>query len=297
MRCLQAFEAAARLSNFTAAASELHTSQSSISRHIADLEKIVGGELFLREKQRVRLSDKGEHLYRSVTHGLNGIRSGLQVVSDWAAPSQVTIACTHAVSHLLLMPNFEALKAAMGEMSQVRIMTYEYEILETVMDPQADIVFEYGQGAVATVDRVKVLSEAVCPLAAPDFFEQWRDVLTGPLQAWEKLPLLTMATPNRGWATWQDWFKHQGLKDFAGDFIEFENYVYLLEAAAAGRGLALGARGLVESYLLAGRLMPLRNRYVEFDRALYAALTERGRNNRSARHCLAELERIMQSSA
>ena len=293
IRCLRAFEAAARLSSFTEAAKALHTSQSSISRYIADLENSLGGRLFIREKQRVHLSDRGEHLFRSVSHGLDSIRSGLRVVSDWSASSQVTIACTHAVSHLLLMPIFEALNEAMGEADRIRILSYEYEAVETAPDPQIDIVFGYGERDMDSPDRVRVLPEAVRPICAPDFAQQNKAILDGPVSEWQSLPLLSMALPNRGWATWEDWFRRQGIDQSTTGTIEFENYVYLLEAAANGRGIALGARGLIESYIESNRLVVLVDEYYETERALYAVLTERGKNNPSARHCLTQLAKLI----
>jgi LysR family glycine cleavage system transcriptional activator len=288
LRCLQSFEAAARLSSFTAAAIELHTSQSSISRHVADLEQMTGGQLFVRERQRVHLSDRGEHLFRSVTHGLNSIQSGMEIVSNWAQPSRVTIACTHAVSQLVLLPKFEALNAALAGTAQVRIMTYEYEAMNLPIDPQIDIIFEYGRLTARDSDRVIVLPEAVRPFASPEFADQHQAALSNPVSSWSGLPFLTLSLPNRGWATWDDWFQEHGLS-FTGESIEFENYVYLLEAAVAGRGIALGARGLLESYVQSGRLIALGDEYLEFDRALYAVLTEQGKHRAAARLCLAEL--------
>ena len=293
MRCLQAFEAAARLSSFTAAANALHTSQSSISRHIADLEKSLGGQLFIREKQRVRLSDRGEHLFRSVSHGLDGIRSGIRVVADWTPSSRVTIACTHAVSHLLLMPVFDALNEMMGEVGQIRIMSYEYETVESAPDPQIDIVFEYGEHDIRSPGRVRILPEAVRPICAPEFVRLHKAILDGPVSGWQSLPLLSMAIPNRGWATWEDWFRNRGIDRYMASTIDFENYVYLLEAAADGRGIALGARGLIERYLESKRLVPLDDHYYETDRALYATLTERGENSMPARYCVNQLAKLI----
>ncbi len=293
MRCLQAFETAARLSSFTAAASALHTSQSSISRHIADLEKSVGGQLFIREKQRVRLSDRGEHLFRSVSHGLESIRSGVRVVADWTPPSRVTIACTHAISHLLLMPVFESLNEAMRDTAQVRILSYEYETVETTPDPQMDIVFEYGEYNSGSPYRVKILPEAVTPLCSPEFAEQHKAILSGPVSDWQSLPLLGMEVPNRGWATWNDWLRNKGIERSTVHPVNFENYVYLLEAAADGRGIALGGRGLVERYLASNRLIALTDTHYETDRALYAVLTERGESSSEARYCLNQLATLL----
>jgi DNA-binding transcriptional LysR family regulator len=63
---LSAFEAAARTGSFTAAAREMHLTQSAVSRQIKGLEERLGVDLFLRERQTVRLTSAGEAYVRDV---------------------------------------------------------------------------------------------------------------------------------------------------------------------------------------------------------------------------------------
>ena len=58
---LQAFESAAFHLSITQASKELHLTQGAISRQIQALEEHLGAELFVRERQRIRLSVAGEH--------------------------------------------------------------------------------------------------------------------------------------------------------------------------------------------------------------------------------------------
>ena len=140
---LQAFESAARHCNFSRAAEELHTSQSAISRHIATLESRININLFDRhKKKRLILTHAGAQLYRAVVSGFDNIQSTLDAISGFSKEEQLTIACTHEVSHLFLLPRFEELQQALGENCQVRIMTYEYDIMEIALDPQIDIVIQ-----------------------------------------------------------------------------------------------------------------------------------------------------------
>lgn len=288
-RCLLAFEASARLQSFTAAASELNTSQSSISRHIAELEASLSASLFERSKQRVYLSAQGRQLYLRVSQGLDSIRAGLQVVADWDAGLPVAIGCTHAISHLLIMPVFDALQSAMADVAQVRIVTSEYETLDSYLDPQLDVVFDYDVQNSDPDDYVLLFSEAVKPICAPDFKERHAVELSGPPSAWQSFQLLEMATPNRGWANWVDWFAGGDAPEYAETPISYTNYVYLLEACALGRGLALGARGMADAYLSNGRLVQACEDYREFDRGFYAVLTQRGRSKVTARRCMEAL--------
>jgi LysR family glycine cleavage system transcriptional activator len=120
-------------------------------------------------------------------------------------------------------------------------------------------------------------------VAAPAFVERHRDVLAGAPAGWGELPFLELSKQNFGWATWRDWFAAAGIGGFRADYRYFGNYVYLLEAAAAGRGLALEWRGLVDRHLQNGVLQPLSGDYAAFERGIYAVLTPRGRAHPLAR--------------
>ena len=62
LRLLEYFVAVAELEHVGRAAERLHVSQSPLSRQIRQLEAEVGLELFIREKQRIRLSETGRWL-------------------------------------------------------------------------------------------------------------------------------------------------------------------------------------------------------------------------------------------
>lgn len=59
---VEVFLAAAKYENFTQAANELNMTQASVSRNIMNLEQSLGLVLFLRHKQRVRLTNAGKSL-------------------------------------------------------------------------------------------------------------------------------------------------------------------------------------------------------------------------------------------
>ena len=295
IRCLLAFEASARLQSFTTAAQQLNTSQSSISRHISELEAILGARLFERVKQRVHLSEQGKHLYTKIGGGLDSIRDGMQQIAEWDTNLPVVIGCTHAISHLLIMPVFEALQTSMSNFGKVRIMTAEYAALDAYLDPQVDILFAYDVSGKPPSDFVRLFSEAVKPVCSPEFKLLHANELAKPPALWREMPLLDVALPNRGWATWNDWFKTFDAEVIPPVPSRYDNYIYLLEACASGQGLALGARCMVDSYLSNGRLVQAHEDYVDFDRGFYAVLTERGRAKTATHRCLEVLSELMVS--
>lgn len=287
MSALQAFEAAARLCNFSRAAEELHTSQSAISRHISSLESRLDTRLFdRRRKKQLLLTAQGKQFYEAVTAGLDNIRNCMDSISGTAAEEQLTIACTHEISHLFLLPRFDALQRAIGEHRTIRVLTCEYEAMERKPDPDIDILFRYDAGRETPADRVPILTEAIIPIVSQPYYQSHRDLLEAGLDAWSGLVFLELSKPNHGWATWSEWFALQGRPGLSPEYLYFNNYVYLLDAAAAGKGIALGWRGLIDRHIESGVLRGLGRKYTEFDRGIYAVLTEYGKSKALARRCL-----------
>ena len=284
---LLAFECAARHCNFSRAAEELNTSQSAISRHIAGLEAQLAARLFDRHKKRLRLTAEGEQFQRAVVASLEGIQSAAAAIAHAAGGGQLTLACTHEVSHLFVLPRFEALQTAVGEETTVRVMTFDYDTLDAMRDPQVDLIFGYQATGVEPDDYIVAAREAVTPVCSPSFAMVHRETLDAGPAAWGDLPLLDLTKLNRGWSTWGEWFEHTHAPQTPPRYTGFENYVYLLEAAAAGRGLALGWLGMVDRYIDSGTLVPVIDEPVAFNRPFYALLTRRGRDRPVARQCLA----------
>ena len=284
---LRAFEAAARLCNFSRAAAELHTSQSAISRHVASLESRLNTSLFNRyKKKRLILTPQGEQFYRAVVSGLDNIQSSIDSISGTRAEDQLTIACTHEISHLFLLPRFDALQQAIGNDKTIRVMTYEYESMDGRLDPGIDILLQYDIGGVDQEDRAEIIREAVMPVVSPDFYRQQRVRLEAPVAEWNELPLLELSKRNYGWATWGEWLRKHGAPTVEPRYQYFNNYVYLLDAVVAGKGVGLGWRGLIERYLETGVLRDCGYDYTAFERGIHAVLTEYGRGKPLARRCL-----------
>ncbi len=277
---LVAFESAARLLSFSKAAEELSTSQSAISRHISELEARLNTLLFERIRkgqQRVALTKQGEQFYRLVVSGLESLQLAVSTSSNRDEDNTLTIACTHEVSHLVLMPVFNDFQKAIGDQISINILTSEYELMERFIDRRIDILLSYQHTETNPKHFSLVFNDAIKPVCSPDFYKTHQQVLSNPADHWIDLPFLKMTKQNQGWVNWEDWFTRQKLMGFSPKFISFDNYVYLLEAAVSGQGIALGWKGLIERYLKSSSLVPLTDDYEHYDSGLYATLTEKGK--------------------
>ena len=127
------------------------------------------------------------------------------------------------------------------------------------------------------------IKEAVRPVHAAEH----ERTLAGPVAGWSGLTFLDLLRPHEGWASWVDWFAAAGSPARTPRQLGLNSYTYVLESAAFGNGIALGWRYFIDRQLEAGALVALGDEFVEFDRAYYGVLTEKGRRKPLARRCLA----------
>lgn len=286
---LLAFDCAARNGSFAGAAKELGTSQPAVSRHIANLERHLDTRLFERTRTGVNLTESGKRFHDAVATGLGIIQTAASEATEPATNEQVVIACSAPASHYLLMPRYGALREALGERTQIRVMIFYLYARNLPLDPVADVVLDW-ESTIGTEDRTVLFREAVRPVCSPDFAATHGDVLEGPVGGWGGLTFLEPGSPGAGCASWDDWFLAAGRPKAAPRFMNFDNYVYSLQAAVSGQGIALGWRHFVDQLLETGALVALSDDYVERDNHFCGALTEQGRLRPIARTCLSFLQ-------
>jgi len=254
---LYAFECVARYGSFSRAAEELRTSQPAVSRHVAGLEATLGAQLIKRGRSRATLTPEGQTLYHATVRGLDEIVSAVEAIRR--PRRAVSIACTYSIAHLWLMPRHEALQSVLGDDVEIVTQSSEYEYHDRLREEGIDICLTFALPASRSADALQIFAESVLPVCSPAFARRHEGILRDQgAAALVSLPLLNLGQPNHGWMTWEDWSARQGLTE--PDLTtarRFGNYVYLLEAACDGAGVALAWRGLSDEYLRQGRLVPL----------------------------------------
>src|SRR5437879_989501 len=92
LQCLRSFEAAARLLSFTAAAQELHVTQSAVSQRIRHLEDSLGVRLFHRLTRRLALTAEGEIFAGHTQRALELIVRAAEELKAADRPAEFSIA-------------------------------------------------------------------------------------------------------------------------------------------------------------------------------------------------------------
>ena len=283
---LLAFEAVARLGSVSQAATERRTSPSAISRHIRNLEKWLGATLFERSAKGMIPTEGGKEYLRAVQtsiYGLDAAAAGLHVGSVC-----VTVACTQEISHYLLLPVFRSIKRSLGFNARLRILNCDYDMLDLLLPTGIDIVFEYSESR-ADGASARLLEEMIAPVASPGLVQRFAGVLAEHPRHWAGIPRLEVAQRNQPWASWPSWFREFGCEPPEAPVEQFENYQYLLDAAANGDGIAIGWDGFVNGDLRSGCLRRIGDEWMSTGVGLFAVLTEAGSRNRLAQDLLGAL--------
>ena len=241
------------------------------------------------------LTDAGNRYRDAVAVGLGAIHAGAAEVAELSTEEQVevVVACSDEASHLFLMPRYSELQKALGDRVQIRVLTYQHDIQYLPPVPRADVILRWDSMEAAADDRVVVMEEEMRPLCSPGYAALHADVLNGPVTGWGELTFLNVSRPNEGWSSWEDWFDAVGRPDPTPRQSGYDSYTYVLEAAAAGHGIAIGWRHFIERYLESGALVVLTDGFLKTENRFFAIITEKGRQRAIARKCLTFFERCV----
>ncbi|RWR04583.1 LysR substrate-binding domain-containing protein [Paenirhodobacter populi] len=242
LNAMRAFVVAARRQSFAQAAAELHVSAAAIGQHVRLLEEHLGGELFLRRGGKLSLSPLGQSLAPGLDHAFAQILRALDGIAD--APARIQLCAPPSFALKWLVPRLDRLRTALPGI--------ELEITGEPGDCSIRAgVFEQDGEHVIPLTR-----EALVPLCSPAFAARHRLPERGPAALLEDVPLLHEAAESGapGWDLWLRRTLPPGADATARPGLRLDPAL-LLDAAAAGTGIALGRIRLAEAEIADGRLL------------------------------------------
>ncbi|WP_416357737.1 LysR family transcriptional regulator [Aureimonas phyllosphaerae] len=249
---LCAFEAAARTGSFTAAAGELNLTQSAVSRQIKALEEQLDVELFLRERQTVRLTPAGEAYARDIRDALRRISTASLNIraNPFGGTLNLAILPTFGTRWLApRLPDFLALNPGITMNLATRLVEFDFR-LDTM-----DAAIHFGVPNWPGTRHLQLLAEDVVPMGSPEFAAA--HPVGGDPAALRALPLLHITSRPDAWETW---FAAQGVAPDGVTGMLFDQFATIAQAAMAGLGVALLPSFLVAKEIERGELVPIIDR-------------------------------------
>jgi DNA-binding transcriptional LysR family regulator len=247
---LLAFESLARLRSVTRAGDELAVTPSAVSHRIRQLESQLGVKLFGRD---FALTNDGAAYLARVREALALLQ---QVPARHAGggAARLRVALTPTFSRALLMPRLSGFRFAYPDVDLVLQVAIPFA---HVTAEEADIEVRFGPGPITDRDSLLLLSGQVAPVCSPEYLHQ-----AGPFDGFCTAEEIDRAKLLRSpMEPWRAWFNACGIaRDEPAGGAQFNDMGLVLDAAAAGFGVALMRLDLGVSWLDTGRLLRLSSR-------------------------------------
>jgi len=248
---LIAFEAAARLGSFTLAAKELSLTQAAISQRIRNLETALDTRLFDRSHRRVMLNETGRKYQHTVATALGHLAGATRNLRELPETEQLTIAADEAVAHLWLVPRLYEFSDKFPELS-VRLIVSDQ--LEKCLVSEVDVAIVFGGEDTTGFEAARMFPEVVYPVCSPAFAQKLGK--RPGLEEISQANLIELDDERWDWMNWEMWMTSAfGRSSTTQRQLKIGSYPLVIDAACAGRGVALGWGGLVDGLLEGGKLV------------------------------------------
>ena len=277
LNALRAFEAAARLNSVSQAANELNVTHGAVSRQVRSLEEHLGVALFSKEGRGLKLTDAGIRLRDVSAELFNRLRSTCAELQQGQADAPFVLACPGSLLARWFIPRLDRLNRELPEL-RLQLSASEGELDPRRSGVDATLWFAEPPWP-ADMQVFELAAERIGPVLSPRY-AQFAALHQAPAAALLGEPLLHTSSRPQAWPSWA---ASNGLDSSALKLGQgFEHLYYLLEAAAAGLGVAIAPQQLVADDLTAGRLVAPWG-FVETSARLALWVPIRSRDNRAER--------------
>jgi LysR family glycine cleavage system transcriptional activator len=249
LNALRAFEAAARLGSFKAAAAELHVTHGAVSQHVRLLEEWLSAPLFERHNRRVVLTPAARAYLAEIGPAFEQVDSATARYGYVGSVSPRVLRVNGPATFALrwLVPKLAGFQRLYPGV-EVSLETSN-EPVEALQDTY-DIIIRGGPDTFYGYSMRPFLSEERMPVCSPALLNHLplkttRDLVHHTLLHTSSLPRL-----------WSDWLAKANVPDLKpATTLRLDHFYLTLQAALDGLGVAMGPTALIANDLACGRLV------------------------------------------
>jgi LysR family glycine cleavage system transcriptional activator len=252
LNALRAFEAAARHLNFSRAADELSVTPGAVSQQIQNLEDYIGASLFRRTPRGLLLTDAAQTALPALREAFDRLAEAASLLTAAVDGRRLTLTAPPSFAAKWLVPRLGRFETAHPQVDVW--LSADMELVDFA-NGEVDLAVRYGGGPYPGLEVMRLMRETVIPVMSPELN------LASPLNTPCDLAghvLLHDGSPDadESCPDWQMWLAARGVKGVDGSRgPRFNQSSLVIEAAMAGRGVALAKRTLAQDDLDAGRLI------------------------------------------
>lgn len=293
---LRVFEAVARLGGMSRAAAELNTVQSNVTTRIRLLEQELGIRLFDRNRRGTSLTAAGRRLLPYAHRVETLLADAKRVVADDGTPrGALSVGSLETTAALRLSPVLARYAAAYPAVDVSLLTGTTAELIDAVLERRVEGAFVCGPVDHPVLDQEPVFVEELVVATAPDVTS------LAVLTETEHLKIVILRSGCSYRQRLEDILMRRGIVGLRQ--LEFGTIEGIIGSVAAGLGVTLLPRGVVEPARRAGRIaihsMPPSEAQVETlfirrrDMAVTSALAAFLDNARPARVAVKAASRVV----
>lgn len=253
LNALRAFEAAARLLSFTRAADELGVTPGAISQQIRHLEEYAGAPLFRRTGRQVLLTESGQAALPLLTSAFEQMQEAMHLMRAPVRRDRLMISCAPSFAAKWLARRLDRFQTGHAD---AQVWVSADLALTDFNQSDVDLAVRYGKGAYEGLRAEALMPETVLPVCSPRLLDGPSPLLKP--QDLERFTLLHDEGPENdpSCPDWSSWLAARGVRGVdATRGPRFNQSALVVEAAAAGRGVALAKKAIAAGDLASGRLI------------------------------------------
>lgn len=263
LNALRVFEAAARHMSFTKAAAELHVTPGAVSQQIKALEEFIAAPVFRRHRRSLLLTDEAQACLPVLRDGFDRLAEAARLLSARTDSRKLSVSVAPSLAAKWLAPRLDRFQERHPDIDVW--ISADMEVVDFSVD-DVDVAIRYGPGGYDGLVVEHLMAETIVPVCSPRLL-----LGAAPLRRPEDLvhfSLLHDGSPDKADSspTWPMWLKAASVAGIDGaKGPKFNQSSLVIEAAVAGRGVALAKQQLARADLEAGRLV------IPFDRTTPSA--------------------------
>jgi LysR family glycine cleavage system transcriptional activator len=247
LNALRAFELAARLGSFKAAAMEASVTHGAISRHIRLLEDWLGAPLFLRHNRRVVLTELGQTYLAEIAPAFQRIARATEDARNRRKRKLLRVNALSTFTVRWLLPRLVDFRAGYPDID-VELTTSNDAV--DLAGEAADITIRGGPDTIHGYVTRMFMIETRQPICSPALAARLPLIDPRDLSAHTLLHSSNMAR------LWDEWLAFAGVPGLeAASNLVLDHFYLAVEAAIGGLGVAMGPTMLIGEDVASGRLI------------------------------------------
>ncbi|MGQ5524579.1 LysR family transcriptional regulator [Chitinimonas sp. PSY-7] len=290
LKVMRVFVRCVERGSFSAVAREFDTTQPNISKMVAALETHLGGKLFVRAAQGVRLSLEGQQYYSEIKEVVDALARAEENFGQTRSvvSGLVRLSASQAFARLQILPHLPTL---MARYPQLQVDLQLNDRLVDLVEENIDIAFRLGNLKDSALLARRLGSSKRVTVATPGYLHKFGIPRTPAELAEHECIFFDQPNSTRSWTYFPSTPGGSTTKTnrprpiqvrIAGHF-QTNSPEAVRQAVLGGLGIAQVSAWMVGADVQAGRLCLLLEDYAIAETPIHAVFTQNSRNSAKIR--------------